>query len=52
MKKFNYTTEMDVVTLPSGRTYHTPDGSYPSITTVLGKTSPNQMWLERWKKKK
>lgn len=47
--KFNYTTEMKVDTLTSGRTYHTPDGSYPSITTVLGKTSPNQGWLTAWK---
>lgn len=46
--KFNYTTEMIVDTLPTGRTYHTPDGSYPSITTILGKTS-NQVWLQRWK---
>lgn len=47
--KFDYTTKMDVDTLPSGRTYHTPDGSYPSITTILGKTSPNQIWLQKWK---
>jgi ATP-dependent exoDNAse (exonuclease V) beta subunit len=49
MKKFNYITDMQVDTLPSGRTYHTPDGSYPSLTTILGKTSPNQVWLQRWK---
>ena len=47
---YEYTTEMDVDTLPSGRTYHTPAGSYPSITTVLAKTS-NQMWLQRWKER-
>lgn len=47
--KFNYVTEMNVDTLPNGRTYHTPDGSYPSLTTILGKTSPNQVWLQRWK---
>lgn len=47
--KFNYITEMSVDTLSSGRTYHTPDGSYPSLTTILGKTSPNQVWLQRWK---
>jgi ATP-dependent exoDNAse (exonuclease V) beta subunit len=47
--KFNYTTEMRVDTLPTGRTYHTPSGSYASITTILGKTSPNQVWLQRWK---
>ena len=28
-------------------TYHTPDGSYPSITTILGKTSDNT-WLQKW----
>ena len=39
--KYNYTTEVDTDTLPTGRTYHTPDGSYPSITTILGKTSTN-----------
>mgnify|MGYP002152479833 CR=1 FL=1 len=40
---------MQVDTLPTGRTYHTPDGSYPSLTTILGKTSPNQVWLQKWK---
>ena len=47
-KKFNYLTEVDTDTLPTGRTYHTPDGSYPSITTILGKTA-NQAWLQAWK---
>src|SRR6056300_1510591 len=49
-EKFNYTTEVDTDTLSTGRTYHTPDGSYPSITTVLGKTSDNtclQRWIEK-----
>jgi len=49
--KFNYTTDMHVDTLPTGRTYHTPDGSYPSLTTILGKTSPSQVWLQRWKER-
>ena len=49
-EKFNYLTEVDTDTLPSGRTYHTPDGSYPSITTILGKTS-DQTWLQRWKER-
>jgi len=40
-------TEVDTDTLPSGRTYHTPDGSYPSITTILGKTS-DHTWLQKW----
>ena len=47
-EKFKYITEVDTDTLPSGRTYHTPDGSYPSITTILGKTS-DQTWLQKWK---
>jgi ATP-dependent exoDNAse (exonuclease V) beta subunit len=46
--KFNYITEVDVDTLSTGRTYHTPDGSYPSLTTILGKTA-NNPWLEQWK---
>jgi genome maintenance exonuclease 1 len=49
-EKFKYLTEVDTDTLPTGRTYHTPDGSYPSITTILGKTS-DQTWLQRWKDK-
>jgi hypothetical protein len=47
-KLYSYTTEMNVETLPIGRTYHTPAGSYPSITTMLGKTA-NQAWLAAWK---
>ena len=49
--KFNYTVELDVDTQKSGRTYHTPDGSFPSVTTILGKTSPNQIWLQRWRER-
>lgn len=49
--KYNYTTEMSVDTLPTGRTYHTPDGSFPSLTTILGKTSANQVWLQKWKER-
>ena len=48
MTKFKYITTVNVNTLPSGRTYHTPDGSYPSLTTVLGKTA-NNPWLDAWK---
>jgi len=40
--------ELSAVTLPTGRTYQTPTGRYPSITTILGKTGDNT-WLERWK---
>ena len=46
--KFNYTTDLPVDTLKTGRTYHTPDGSYPSLTTIFGKTA-NNPWLEAWK---
>ena len=27
--------------------YYTPDGAYPSITTILGKTA-NNVWLQKW----
>jgi hypothetical protein len=37
--------------LPTGRTYSTPDGKFPSITTILGKTSSSQVWLQKWKDK-
>ena len=49
-KKYSYTTNCATDTLPTGRTYHTPDGSYPSITTILGKTS-DQTWLLKWKER-
>jgi ATP-dependent exoDNAse (exonuclease V) beta subunit len=48
--KFDYVTDMSVDTLSTGRTYHTPDGSYPSLTTILGKTA-NNPWLEQWKQR-
>lgn len=48
--KYDYLTEMRVDTLPTGRTYFTPNGSFPSLTTILGKTA-NNAWLERWKAK-
>ena len=35
-------------TTDRGRLYKTPDGSFPSVTTVLGKTA-NNIWLQRWK---
>ena len=49
-KKYKYTYDMRVDTLPTGRTYFTPDGNYSSITTILGKTS-NNAWLQAWKDK-
>lgn len=42
--------DIQAKTLPTGRTYTTPDGDFPSITTILSKTS-NNTWLEVWKKK-
>jgi len=39
-----------VETLPTGRTYYTPDGNYPSITTILGATA-NTYYLDVWKKR-
>ena len=45
--KFNYITEVETKTLKTGRTYYTPDGAYPSITTILGKTADNT-WLQKW----
>jgi ATP-dependent exoDNAse (exonuclease V) beta subunit len=46
--QFNYINDMNLETLTTGRTYHTPDGSYPSLTTILGKTA-NNVFLEQWK---
>ncbi len=37
-------------TLSTGRTYFTPVGKFPSITTVLGATANNQ-WLEAWRER-
>ena len=45
--KYNYLTDVKTETKSTGRTYYTPDGAYPSITTVLGKTA-DTTWLQRW----
>ena len=45
--KYNYLTDVKTETLTTGRTYFTPDGAYPSITTILGKTADNT-WLQKW----
>jgi len=45
--KYDYLTDVKTETLKSGRTYYTPDGAYPSITTILGKTADNT-WLLKW----
>ena len=49
MIDYNITTSVTTETLTTGRTYFTPDGAYPSITTLLGKTSSSQIWLQKWK---
>ena len=35
---------------PQGRVYKTPDGEYPSITTILSATS-NNLFLQKWREK-
>jgi len=45
--KYDYLTDVKTETLTTGRTYYTPDGAYPSITTILGKTADNT-WLQKW----
>lgn len=35
---------------PNGRLYETPDGPFPSITTVLGATSDNS-YLDEWRER-
>jgi len=49
---FDYSICKDVTaeTTEKGRLYKTPDGSYPSVTTILGKTA-NNICLQRWKDK-
>ena len=51
MIDYSITDSVYAETLPTGRTYFTPNGAYPSITTILGKTSPNLVWLQKWKEK-
>ena len=48
MFDYSICRQVTAETTPSGRLYKTPDGSYPSVTTVLGKTA-NNVWLQRWK---
>lgn len=33
-----------------GRVYHTPDGDFDSVTTIIGRKSDGS-WLEEWKKR-
>lgn len=52
MNSFNYEKCLEAYNIdrPSGRVYKTPDGEYPSITTILGATSDNS-FLVRWREK-
>mgnify|MGYP001578078566 CR=1 FL=1 len=47
---YRITENIKVETLPTGRTYDTPHGKFPSITTILGKTA-NQQWLQKWRER-
>ncbi len=52
LTNFDYSVckEVTAETTEKGRLYKTPDGSFPSVTTILGKTA-NNIWLQRWKDK-
>lgn len=41
--------ELEAETLPSGRTYKTPAGKFPSVTTVLGILSRDA--IQKWRKR-
>lgn len=43
------TPELEQLNLPNGRFYKTPDGTFPSVTTVLG-SIPNP-YLDEWREK-
>lgn len=51
MIDYSRTKNIEAETLKTGRTYFTPDGAFPSITTLLGKTSENQIWLQKWRER-
>lgn len=50
MHDYSVCQSVTAETSDTGRVYKTPDGSYPSVTTILGKTA-NNIWLQRWKDK-
>ena len=50
MFDYSYCEKAYKIDSPSGRVYETPDGIYPSITTILGATS-DKSFLVRWRKK-
>ena len=41
--------ELTATSTSSGRLYETPRGSYPSITTILGKQPDKQKGLQKWR---
>ena len=49
---FNYEKCLEAYNIDkeSGRVYKTPDGEYPSITTILGATS-NNSFLHKWRER-
>lgn len=49
---FDYSICKNIIanTGENGRVYYTPIGEFPSITTILGKTSYSP-WLEKWKQR-
>ncbi len=51
MIDYTKTDSVYAETLKTGRTYMTPDGDFPSMTTILGKTSDNQVWLQKWRER-
>lgn len=46
--QFNF-IDIEAVTLPTGRTYETPVGKFPSVTTVLGCDPSKAEGLEAWR---
>jgi CRISPR/Cas system-associated exonuclease Cas4 (RecB family) len=47
MLEYNKYIEVKNIDSPTGRVYDTPEGIFPSITTVLGATA-NKAWLDKW----
>ena len=50
MFDYSICTDVHNIDLSSGRIYRTPDGDFPSITTILSATSDNT-FLQKWKEK-
>jgi ATP-dependent exoDNAse (exonuclease V) beta subunit len=47
MLTYKQCREIQNIDSSSGRVYETPEGTFPSITTVLGATA-DKTWLQRW----